>query len=136
MALTAKTFNVGRAATEAAVLATRTSEANEADTTKAFDRHLEVRAGFRGASQTVVQEPELRGRGKGVGDQHLFGQSEDEALHSTAKEHEGMGPRLQLWREMAETNDRSGDQLREEGDVESSVHRTSGHRRVSTVDVD
>ena len=78
----------------------------------------------------------VRGPGDDVGDQHLLREADDEAAHAVGEVVERDDPPRQLIGDVAVADDRSGDQLRKQQQVQRRVHRALLRRRVAAVDVD
>ena len=80
---------------------------------------------------------DLVGRaGDDVRDQHLLGEADDEAAHAVGEVVDRHDAARELIGDVAVADDRSGDQLRKQQQVERRVHRALLRGRVAPRDVD
>ena len=71
--------------------------------------------------------------GDDVGDQHFLGEADDEPPNAVREVVDRHQPPRQLIGDVAVADDRAGDQLRKEQQVERRVHRTLLRGRVAAV---
>ena len=83
-----------------------------------------------------MREDRVRRAGDDVRDQHFLGEPDDEAADAVREVVERHDAPRELIGDVAVADDRAGDQLREEQQVERRVDRALLRRRVAAVDVD
>ena len=82
------------------------------------------------------REDLVGGPGDDVGDQHLLAEPDDESAHAVGEVVDRHHAPRQLIGDVAVADDRAGDQLREQQQVERGVHRALLRGRVAPRDVD
>ncbi len=82
------------------------------------------------------REDGVGGRGDDVGDEDLLAEADDEAADAVGEVVDRHRAPRQLIGEIAIPDDRAGDELREQQQVQRGVHRTLLRDRVAAVDVD
>ena len=83
-----------------------------------------------------VIEGDLRQRRDDVGDQHLLRQPDDEDARADGSAPERLAALVELARDRLVADDRAGDELRKERDVERDVDRIAVGAEAAPVDVD